>query len=88
MTNKVEQVLSALEQSYLFEDTPQSRLATYHAAKLAINGNRRVGTLRRLAAIRQALKPFAVTVSANTYDLNGPIRLINHETKAEYIFTP
>jgi hypothetical protein len=27
MTNKVEQVLSALEQSYLFGDTPQSRVA-------------------------------------------------------------
>jgi hypothetical protein len=84
--NKTQQVIETLKQSYLFEDSPRATLGTYHAARAALNGNRCIGTQRRLNLIRKALKPFAVTITASPEDINGPIRLHNPRTKAEYIF--
>lgn len=57
-------------------------LRRYHAAKNAINGNRCCVIERRLSAMRAALKPFCVTVTAN----GSKIRVFNPLRQVEMTF--
>lgn len=65
--SKLKQLCDALDGT-LHLPNGTAALATYHHAKAAVNGTRRVGTERRFNAIRAALKQHAVMVSMHSID--------------------
>ena len=86
---RMKEVRAVINGTNLFYSASDGRvgLAEYEAARLVINANRRVGTDRRAAAMRKALKQFDVQVSWHPGDINGPIRIYAPSKGAELIIT-